>query len=346
MFDLKKLIRPNIAALRPYSSARDEFSGCEGVFLDANENPFGELNRYPDPYQRQLKEKLSELKDSPAENIFLGNGSDEVIDLLFRIFCQPGIDRALTFAPTYGMYRVSAGINDVELLEPKLNEDFDLDAKPVKEALAQGNLKLIFLCSPNNPTGNTLSRESVEKLLRAFKGLVIVDEAYADFCEAPSWKERLKEFPNLVVMQTLSKAWGLAAARVGMAFASAEIIGLLNKVKPPYNISGPNQVAALQALNDWENFQKRLGTIKREKARLLDELSALRLIRKIYPSSANFILVEVAHADRLYHRLLQQKIVLRNRSSQIENCLRITVGTPAENDKLIEALKNEESTFY
>lgn len=346
MFDLKKLIRPNIAALRPYSSARDEFSGSEGVFLDANENPFGELNRYPDPYQRQLKEKLSELKGLPAANMFLGNGSDEVIDLLFRIFCRPGLDRALTFTPTYGMYRVSAGINDVELLELGLNKDFDLDEDLVTKALNQENLKLIFLCSPNNPTGNTLSRESVEKLIRAFKGLVIVDEAYADFCEEPSWKERLEEFPNLVVMQTLSKAWGLAAARVGMAFASTEIIGLLNKVKPPYNISGPNQVAALQALNDRENFQKRLGTIKREKARLLDELSALRLIRKIYPSSANFFLVDVANADRLYHRLLQQKIVLRNRSSQIENCLRITVGTPAENDKLIEALKNEESTFY
>lgn len=346
MFDLEKLLRPNIAKLRPYSSARDEFYGSEGVFLDANENPYGTLNRYPDPYQRQLKQEISKLKDLPAESIFAGNGSDEAIDLLYRIFCRPGIDRALSFTPTYGMYKVSAAINDVEMIELPLNEAFDLDDQLVQQALSQQNLKLVFLCSPNNPTGNSLSRSSITSLLEKFPGIVVIDEAYADFNSEASWLEELSGYPNLVVLQTFSKAWGLAAARVGMAFASAEIISVFNKLKPPYNLSSLNQQAALAALNDKKRYEEQLQLIKSEKERLQKALSKLRLIRKIYASEANFLLVEVPDADRLYQRLLSQKLVVRNRNSQVRNCLRLSIGTPEENDKLTKALQNEESTFY
>lgn len=346
MFDLEKLLRPNIAKLRPYSSARDEFYGSEGVFLDANENPYGTLNRYPDPYQRQLKQEISKLKDLPAESIFTGNGSDEAIDLLYRIFCRPGLDRALSFTPTYGMYKVSAAINDVEMIELPLNEAFDLDDQLVQQALSRQNLKLVFLCSPNNPTGNSLSRSSITSLLEKFPGIVVIDEAYADFNSEASWLEELSGYPNLVVLQTFSKAWGLAAARVGMAFASAEIISVFNKLKPPYNLSSLNQQAALAALSDKGRYEEQLQLIKSEKERLQKALSKLRLIRKIYASEANFLLVEVPDADRLYQRLLSQKLVVRNRNSQVRNCLRLSIGTPEENDKLIKALQNEESTFY
>lgn len=340
MFDLEKLIRPNIKALKAYSSARDEFSGEASIFMDANENPYGTLNRYPDPYQRKLKNRIRELKEIEEENIFVGNGSDEIIDLCFRIFCQPGKDKALTFTPTYGMYRVSSNINDVELLQLPLDATFDLSEALVEKALAHENLKLIFICSPNNPTGNALNPALIEKLLKGFSGLVIVDEAYADFTEEESWISKLEDYPNLLVMQTLSKAYGLASARIGMGFASADVIQLFNKVKPPYNISQPNQEAALEALQGQGVFHKNLRSIKKEKKRLEKAFTSIEVIQKIYPSAANFILVEVTNANSLYQKLLSTGLVVRNRHSQIPNTLRITVGTPEENKRLLELLRD------
>lgn len=338
MFKLENLVRPNIAALKPYSSAREEFTGEARIFLDANENPFGDLNRYPDPYQRKLKQRLAQLKGVNAENIFLGNGSDEIIDLLFRIFCRPGKDKALTFTPTYGMYQVSADINDVEILKLSLDEKFDLNDELVDQALSIENLKLIFICSPNNPTGNALSRKYIEKLLSRFNGVVIIDEAYADFSTQKSWKNRIADFPNLLVMQTLSKAWGLAAARIGMAFASAEMLAYFNKTKPPYNISQSNQQAALEALENTEEFERRVDLIRQEKVKMEKALSSLSLVKKVFPSEANFILVQVDDAPGLYQELVRKGIVVRNRHSLVNNCLRITIGSPAENQTLLNAL--------
>ncbi len=237
MFNLKEIVRPNILSLKAYSSARDEFSGKEGVFLDANENPYGELNRYPDPHQKELKQKLSGLESISTENIFIGNGSDEVIDLAFRIFCTPGVDKALTFTPTYGMYEVSAAINAIDLIRIPLNEEFQIDLKGVKSFLTNKNLKLILIASPNNPTGNSFDRATIEYLLENFNGIVFIDEAYIDFAASASWISSIKKYPNLIVSQTMSKAWGLAAARVGTAYANEEIIQLFNKIKPPYNVS-------------------------------------------------------------------------------------------------------------
>ena len=340
MFELANLIRPNIKALKAYSSARDEFSGKASVYLDANENPFGSLNRYPDPYQRRLKEKLSAMKGLATKQIFIGNGSDEIIDLCYRIFCRPGIDKALTFTPTYGMYRVSADINDVQLLELPLDTRFDLSEALVEEALAIENLKLIFLCSPNNPTGNTLNREVLKELLANFNGLVIIDEAYADFNDEDSWLQELENFPNLLVMQTLSKAYGLAAARIGMAFASAEINAILYAVKPPYNVSGLNQEAALEALQAQGAFYRNMKEIKKEKRRLEKMLAEIPIVKKIYPSQANFLLIEVPDANGLYKKLLDSSIVVRNRHSHVPNTLRITVGTAHENKQLLEVLRD------
>jgi histidinol-phosphate aminotransferase len=338
MFDVNKLVRPNILALEPYSSARDEFSGSEGIFLDANENPYGSMNRYPDPYQNQLKQKLAEVKGVPAENIFLGNGSDEIIDLCFRIFCEPGTDKAMTFTPTYGMYEVSANINNVQLIKVPLNDIFQIDEKNAIPDSESEKLKLIFICSPNNPTGNII--ENVEEIIRNFDGIVIVDEAYIDFANRESLSAKINQYPNLIVLQTLSKAWGLAAARVGIAYAGTAIISLLNKVKPPYNISSPNQLAALSALENVENQQKQIAIVLTEKELLIKSLKKLAFVVKIYPSDANFILIEVADADKIYNMLTENHIIIRNRNNVVKNCLRITVGSPQENAALVAALQN------
>ncbi|WP_407534170.1 histidinol-phosphate transaminase [Elizabethkingia miricola] len=336
-FNLENLVRPNILKLKPYSSARDEYKGSTGVFLDANENPFGTLNRYPDPYQKEVKEKLSALKSIPVSQIFLGNGSDEVIDLVFRIFCTPGRDKALVFTPTYGMYEVSANINDTELLQLPLNSDFQIDKESILHFLTDENLKLIFICSPNNPTGNSI--ENVDFILENFNGIVFVDEAYIDFSTQKSWTEKLSQYPNLIISQTFSKARGLAAVRVGIAYSSPKIIALFNKTKPPYNVSQLNQEAALIALLDDKRYQSEIKTILGEKERLEKELLQLSVIKKIYPSDANFILVEVNDADGIYNNLVQQKIITRNRNSVIASCIRITIGTTEENNQLIAALK-------
>lgn len=338
MFKLEKLVRQNILQLKPYSSARDEFSGREGVFLDANENPFGDLNRYPDPQQKALKNKLSEIKSIPAEQIFIGNGSDEIIDLLFRVFCNPGKDKALTFSPTYGMYEVSAAINDIELIKVPLNVDFQISDESVDLFQNQPNLKLIFICSPNNPTGNSIL--NLEQILEKFEGVVVVDEAYIDFSENESYLTKLAQYPNLIVLQTLSKAWGLAAARVGAAYASADIIALLNKVKPPYNISQLNQQAALKALGNREVFEKQKTLILAQKEILKTQLLNLPAVLKIYPSDTNFLLVEVTNADKIYEDLVNKQVVTRNRSKEVANCLRITVGNPEENQQLLRAFQN------
>lgn len=340
MFDLKKLVRPNILALNPYSSARDEFKGSDGVFLDANENPFGTLNRYPDSYHKQLKEELSSLKNISVKNIFTGNGSDEIIDLLYRVFCNPGKDKALTFIPTFGMYQVAADVNDVELLKLPLQDDFQINTETLKPFLSNEDLKLIYICSPNNPTGNCFNEEDVEYILKTFNGIVVIDEAYIDFSIKASFANYLKDYPNLIVMQTMSKAWALAAARVGIAFASEEIVKLLNNIKMPYNISDLNQKAAIDALQNKAIFEANKEIILEEKGKLKQELQSLNLIKKIYPSDANFFLVEVDDANSLYEKLVAKKVITRNRNSLVKNSIRITVGTPDENQQLLNTLKN------
>lgn len=354
MIDLNKIVRKNILSLEAYSSARDEFTGNEGIFLDANENPynssisFGEglrvgLNRYPDPYQKELKTKLSQLKKINTENIFIGNGSDEVIDLAFRIFCNPGIDKALTFSPTYGMYDVSAGINAIELIKAPLTTAFQIDTSQLDNYLSDPTLKLIFTCSPNNPTGNLMNKTDIEFILNKFEGILIIDEAYIDFSSSESWIKMIDEYPNLIVSQTFSKAWGLAGARVGVAYSNKKIIELFNKVKPPYNVSELNQKAACAALDNTEEFEKNVQSILEEKERLINSFSEIDIIKKVYPSDANFLLVEVIDANKTYNKLVAQKIITRNRSNIINNCIRVSVGTPKENEQLINALKNIES---
>lgn len=337
--DIKNLVRKNILNLKPYSSARDEFEGENGIFLDANENPFGELNRYPDPYQLKIKQKLSELNQISTENIFLGNGSDEVIDLAFRIFCEPKKDKVLTFSPTYGMYEVSANINDVELINLDLNDNFQIDLETLKPYFEDENLKIIFICSPNNPTGNSI--KNIEYILENFNGIVFIDEAYIDFSPEESFTNQIKNYPNLIVSQTFSKAWGMASVRVGIAYASEEIIKFYNKVKPPYNISQLNQDAIIKTLND-ENINQVSENIKiilEEKKSLIQNLEKLDLVKTIFPSDANFILIEVDNANSVYQELVNQNVIIRNRNSVIKNCLRITVGSPDENKKLIETLQ-------
>ena len=334
---INKLVRKNILSLKPYSSARDEFSGTDGVFLDANENPFGELNRYPDPHQQELKQKLSAIKNMPVSSIFVGNGSDEVIDLTYRIFCNPGKDKALTFTPTYGMYEVSAEINDVELIKIPLTTDFQIDFDALENHLGDETLKLIFICSPNNPTANNL--DNIEAVLQKFNGIVIVDEAYIDFSTSGSFLNKIEQYPNLIVMQTFSKAWGLAAARVGMAYSNELIISHYNKVKPPYNVSAPNQKAALKALDNKAGFEQRKTIILEQKSWLKNQLLLVPVVIKIYPSDANFLLVEMTDANRIYNELVNLKVITRNRHTQVNNCIRITVGSPEENMALLEALK-------
>jgi histidinol-phosphate aminotransferase len=345
MFNLNELLRPNIRDLVPYSSARDEFKGEASVYLDANENSLGSpllkwYNRYPDPLQMAVKEKLTNIKGVTPEHIFLGNGSDECIDVLIRAFCEPGMDNILIVPPTYGMYEVSAHINNVQIKKVPLTPDFQLDLPAMEEAVDDFT-KIIFLCSPNNPTGNSLHRGAVEALLNNYFGLVVVDEAYINFSRQRSFLSDLQEYPNLVVLQTLSKAWGLAALRVGMAFASKEIIDVMNKVKPPYNINQASQELVLKALDEVEQVNEMIRVLVEERGRLERELPSLTIVQKVYPSDANFLLVKVRDAKKVYQYLLDKGIVVRDRSSVIlcDDCLRITVGTEKENSELIEALK-------
>lgn len=333
-FELGSVVRPNIWNLKPYSSARDEFTGSEGIFLDANENPYGDRNRYPDPHQRKLKAELGKRKGIPAENIFIGNGSDEVIDLVYRIFCEPGKDKVILCPPTYGMYAVSANINNVGIIEIPLNSEFQLDI----DEILKHEVKCIFVCSPNNPTGNRL--ENICRLLQNFHGIVVVDEAYIDFSLDDTHLKKIFDHPNLIIMQTFSKAWALASARVGVAYASEEIIRLMDKTKPPYNVSAFNQQEALKALQEEDLYEKRVSEILQQRHYLEKQLIELEIVNKIYPSNANFLLAEVADADEIYNLLVEKKIITRNRNSQIANCIRITVGTPEENRALIEEMKN------
>ncbi len=339
MFSLENLIRPNVLKLSPYSSARDEFTGEASIWLDANENPYGTLNRYPDPYQTELKQLISEQKEIKEDRIFIGNGSDEVIDLLFRVFTQPVLDKALTFSPTYGMYKVSAEINDVELIEMPLDENFQINIDATIPYLDDPQLKLIFICSPNNPTGNLISSEKIESVLGRFNGIVAIDEAYIDFANSTSWKSKLDEYPNLIVLQTFSKARGLAAARLGIAYSNPEIISFLNKVKPPYNVSLLNQQAGIESMRNEAEIAAQIETIKFERARLVMELQEIEQVQCIYPSDANFILIEIEHANDVYLSLIRIGIIVRNRSKIIPNTLRISIGTEKENNKLLEELK-------
>lgn len=336
---IEELVRKNIRVLAPYSSARDEYSGKEGFFLDANENPFGIYNRYPDPYQPALKQKLAEIKNTNPETIFIGNGSDEIIDLAFRVFCEPQQDKALTFVPTYGMYEVSANINDVELIKLPLNENFQIEKKDLEPYFLDEFLKLIFICSPNNPTGNLLKTKDIEFIIEKFTGIVIIDEAYIDFCEQPSFITKISKYPNLIIIQTLSKAWGMAGIRLGIGYMNEEILSYYNRVKAPYNISVINQQTAMEVLNNEEKFTQEVRAILIEKQQLIQNLSELKMIKKIFPSDANFLLVEVENADELYGKLIEKKIIIRNRNSVIKNCVRISVGTFEENEELLNALK-------
>ncbi|MDR0384695.1 MAG: histidinol-phosphate transaminase [Prevotellaceae bacterium] len=339
-FDLQNIIRKNILALKPYSCARDEFKGAEGIFLDANENPFGVLNRYPDPYQSKIKRKLAQMKNISPDSIFVGNGSDEVIDLTFRIFCNPGIDRALCFPPTYGMYKVSAAVNDVEMIEIPLLENFAIDMQALTPFFDDSTVKIIFICSPNNPTGNLIDPNDIRIVLDRFGGIVFVDEAYIDFADSQSLISETDRHPNLIVSQTFSKSRALASARIGTAYSAPEIIGYYNKVKAPYNVSGLNQEAALEALMNEEEFFNRRSAIISEKQRLMTEFSVIPVIKKVHHSDTNFLLIEVDDANKIYSTLINMKIVTRNRNSVINNCIRITVGTHDENNALLEALKN------
>ncbi|MDQ4119980.1 MAG: histidinol-phosphate transaminase [Acidobacteriota bacterium] len=347
-FDLNNLVRENVKKLVPYSSARKEFAGAAEIFLDANENSFGsptatQFNRYPDPLQTKIKERIARWHDLSLEQVFIGNGSDEAIDLLFRVFCEPRTDEIITTPPTYGMYEVSANINDVRVKKVLLSPDFELSAEKVLEAAAE-NTKLIFLCSPNNPTGNSLDGKEVLEILENFDGVVVVDEAYADFSDKPSLIGEIKKNPNLVVLQTFSKAWGLAGLRVGMAFANAGIITLLNNVKPPYNVSQIAQETLLAALDKKTEVERIVAEIVRQREILSEELQEFSFITRIYPSDANFLLLKTTDANRIYQYLVEQKIVVRNRTNVelCEGCLRITVGTTEENRVLLAALKNYE----
>ncbi|SFZ91663.1 histidinol-phosphate aminotransferase [Flaviramulus basaltis] len=342
--NIQDLIRPTIKALKPYSSARDEFQGnsSDMVFLDANENPFENgVNRYPDPQQRNLKAILSEIKGISTKNILLGNGSDEVLDLIFRAFCEPNEDNIIILPPTYGMYSVLANINAIGIKKVNLTEDFQIDVDGVLN-MADANSKVLFLCSPNNPTGNSLISKDIEKLLIKFKGIVAIDEAYIDFSNDKSWLNRLKEFPNLIVTQTLSKAFGMAGIRLGICYASEEIISVLNRIKPPYNVNELTQKKAVELLTDKSIAVNEIKSILVERDVLKSELETISFISKIYPSDSNFILAKVDDATKRYNQLIDKGIVIRNRTTQpgCENCLRFTVGTSKENKILIDTLKS------
>lgn len=342
MKSLEELTRPNIWSLAPYSSARNEYAGREArVFLDANENPYNQpFNRYPDPLQLELKAALSKVKGVPAENIFLGNGSDEAIDLPYRCFCNPGVDNVVAIEPTYGMYKVCADINDVEYRPVLLDEHYQISADRLLAA-TDSHTKLIWLCTPNNPTGNCLNREEVIKVIEQFEGLVIVDEAYSDFSSQPTFRAQLSKYPNLIVLNTMSKAWGCAAIRLGMAFASEEIIQLFNKVKYPYNVNLLTQQQALEALKDPFEVDNWVKILLQERSRMIDAFAMLPICEKVYPTDANFFLAKMSDAPTIYNYLVDKGIIVRNRHrvQLCENCLRITIGTKTENSELIAALR-------
>ena len=344
MADLQKLLRPHLQKLVPYASARDEFSGEAAVFLDANENPLGsataeEYNRYPDPYQHRVKHMLARVKKVKEDRIFLGNGSDEAIDLLIRAFCEPGKDHIIILPPTYGMYKVSADINNVEVKEVLLSTDYQ---PRVEEILNEVNeqSKILFICSPNNPTGNLQDAGSIRKLVESFPGLVVVDEAYIDFARVDSWAQELDKYPNLIILQTFSKAWGLAALRLGIAFANPELIRILNKIKPPYNVSELTQERALEAMSNIDKMETQVSIILHERVELMKALEELPLVEKVYPTDANFVMVKVPEPRKVYEFLVKKGIIVRDRSrvALCEGCLRITVGSPDENDQLLTQL--------
>ena len=347
--NIDDLVRENIKKLKPYSSARSEYTGDASVFLDANENSYGSpldenFNRYPDPLQWLLKDEIAKIKGVPPQNIFIGNGSDEIIDIAFRVFCEPGKDNVIICPPTYGMYKVCAGINNIEVREINLTEKFfQLDVEAILSAVNE-HTKLLFLCSPNNPTGNNMHRMDIEILLNNFSGVVIIDEAYINFSRQKTFIQELTEYENLVVMQTLSKAWGLAALRLGLGFASEKIIDLFNKVKPPYNINQASQQLAIKALSNIKEVNVNIKNTVEQRNLVQQQLRQFNFIEKIYPSDSNFILIKVMDADKLYRYLLSNKIIVRNRSKEplCENCLRITIGTSGENETLINVLKNYE----
>jgi histidinol-phosphate aminotransferase len=339
--DIQSLLRENIKTLKPYSTARDEFKGTAEVYLDANENPFPTTyNRYPDPLQKKVKQRISELKGIEQEKIFLGNGSDEPIDLIIRAFCEPGKDSILITEPTYGMYAVCAEINNIPVKRITLDLNFDLDLEAVKQAL-DSSVKVIFLCSPNNPSGNLLSKEKIIELITTINSIVVVDEAYIDFADDEGFLPVLDQYPNLIVLQTFSKAWGLAGLRLGMAFASEEIIMVLNKIKYPYNINILTQQVALEKLSTAEEKNKQVDSILQQRSALIQQLQTLPMVQHVHPTDANFVLVKMKGARNIYNQLIERSIIVRDRSTVVlcADCLRITVGTPEENKKLIETLK-------
>lgn len=344
MKDISRYVRRAIAALTPYSTARDEYEGELGVFLDANENPYENgYNRYPDPHQKALKAQIAAIKGVPAENIFIGNGSDEAIDLAFRVFCEPREDNVVAIAPSYGMYKVAAAINDVEIREVALGEDFSLPTDALLAA-ADENTKALFLCSPNNPTANSFPREELLRLVEEFDGMVVVDEAYIDFAEAKSLVGEIASHPNLVVLQTMSKAWGMAGLRVGLALADSRVVGLMSQVKYPYNIN----VATMKIVSDMltKDIDEEVEQIKQQRALVAEALAEFKFVERVYPSDANFLLVRVADADALYEHLIKDGIIVRNRTrvKGCEGCLRITIGLKEENVKLIESIKRYEKS--
>ena len=342
MKELKDLVRPNIWALEPYSCARDEFKGMNAhVFLDANESPYNEpLNRYPDPLQENVKQALAPIKQVRPSQIFLGNGSDEAIDLVYRIFCEPGRDNVVAIAPTYGMYKVCADINNVDYRPVLLDGNFQLQAQKILDA-TDAHTKVIWLCSPNNPTGNELDKKEMQRILLEFPGIVVIDEAYSDFSSLQPFRHFMDRFPNMIVLNTFSKAWGSASIRLGMAFASEEIIGLFNKVKYPYNVNKLTQDKAMQMLADWMKVDQWVRQIKREREHMMPALGELPICKKVYPSEANFVLVEVTDANAVYNYLIRKGIVVRNRNKVqlCGNCLRITIGTQQENNELLSAMR-------
>ncbi len=340
--DLKQLVRRNIWNLKPYSSARDEFKGEASVFLDANENPLNPVyNRYPDPLQWKLKDKIAQIKNINSDSIFLGNGSDEAIDLIIRVFCEPGIDNVIAIDPTYGMYKVCSDINNVEYRPVLLEKNFQLNAGKLLHAV-DDNSKVIFLCSPNNPSGNILDRKEVAKVITSFSGIVVLDEAYIDFSPGDGWLKELNENPNLIILQTFSKAWGLAAVRLGMAFASPDIIGFLNKVKYPYNINVLTQDFVFEQLGNMQQKEEWVDILLKQRESLIQQLRNLSVVKEIYPSDANFILIKVTDADRIYNGLVEKGVIVRNRNriSLCEEGLRITVGTELENETLIREISD------
>lgn len=342
MRPLEQLVRKNIWALKPYSSARNEYSGhVAHVFLDANENPYNApYNRYPDPLQLEVKELLAKIKGVPAESIFLGNGSDEAIDLVYRCFCEPKVDNVVAIEPTYGMYEVCADINDIEYRPVRLDDAFQMSADKVLAA-CDNNTKVIWICSPNNPSGNDIDRKEIEKVIDGFQGIVVIDEAYSDFSQQPAFRTELAQYPNIIVLNTMSKAWGCAAIRLGMAFASPEIIDIFNKVKYPYNINILTQEKALDILRDTTDVQQWVAMLLDERHRVMEAFSQLPICKKIYPTASNFFLAKVTDAQRIYDYLVEAGIIVRNRTrvALCDNCLRVTIGTRTENNELMGALR-------